>query len=104
MIEIILCLLTTLLVSEAMILYLNTDFYLRNKISILLDEQEKSYKDYHDLQKLLLDRQKLLENRIEKLPIGSDKFCKTKKKLQANSDTRKQIQEELNEIEKENKA
>jgi hypothetical protein len=104
MIEIILCLLTTLLVSEVTILYLNTDFYLRNKISILLDEQKKSYKDYHDLEELLLNRQKLLEKRIEKFPIGSDKFCKTKKKLQANSDTREQIQEELNEIEKENKV
>lgn len=100
----LLLLIDALLVYAVSPVYYNTDFYLRNKISDLLDKQKKSYKDYHDLEKILLERQELLENRIEKLPIGSDKFCKTKKKLQANSDTREQIQEELNEIEKENKV
>ncbi|MBU7002107.1 hypothetical protein HPG02_00450 [Pediococcus pentosaceus] len=104
MTEKLLLLLGALLIYVASPAYYNTDFYLRNKISDLLDKQKKSYKDYHDLEKILLERQKLLGNRIEKLPIGSDKFFKTKKKLQANSDTREQIQEELIEIEKENKV
>lgn len=91
----LLLLIDALLVYAVSPVYYNTDFYLRNKISDLLDKQKKSYKDYHDLEKILLERQKLLEKRIEKFPIGSDKFCKTKKKLQDNRATIIQIQEKI---------